>query len=45
MRQYLNELTAEMENDEYAAFMRELADWADDQAQVAEYELSEDDEF
>ena len=33
----IKERTAEMESEKYAAFMRELAEWAQMQADMAEY--------
>ncbi|MEY8687702.1 hypothetical protein AB9N12_18590 [Bacteroides sp. AN502(2024)] len=33
----IRERTVEMESEEYAAFMRELAEWAQTQADMAEY--------
>lgn len=33
----IRERTVEMESEEYAAFMQELAEWAQTQADIAEY--------
>lgn len=33
----IRERTIEMESEEYAAFMQELAEWAQTQAEMAEY--------
>lgn len=37
VKSYLTDYTSEMENDDYVEFMRELAEWASSQADVAEY--------
>ncbi len=37
VKNYLVDYTADMENDDYIEFMRGLADWASNQADVAEY--------
>lgn len=37
VKSYLTAYTSEMENDDYIEFMRELAEWASSQADMAEY--------
>ena len=37
VKNYLTAYTSEMENDDYIEFMRELAEWASSQADIAEY--------
>ncbi len=37
VKNYLVDYSADMENDDYIEFMRELAEWASNQADVAEY--------
>ena len=45
VKNYLTAYTSDMENDEYIDFMRELADWATNQADIAEYRAENLDEF
>lgn len=37
VQSYIKEHTIEMDSEEYAAFMRELAEWSQTQADMAEY--------
>lgn len=37
IKNYIQLHTSDMDNDRYAALMRELSQWADDQANIAEY--------
>lgn len=37
VQRIIRERTVEMESEEYAAFMQELAEWAQTQADMAEY--------
>lgn len=38
-KQKIKEATVELSNPEYVEFMRELSEWAENEALVAEYEL------
>lgn len=37
VQSYIKERTIEMDSEEYAAFLRELSEWAQTQADMAEY--------
>lgn len=37
VKNFLTTYTSDMENDDYIDFMRELAEWATSQADIAEY--------
>lgn len=39
IKQKIKEATVELSNPEYVEFMRELSEWAENEALVAEYEL------
>lgn len=45
VKNYLTAYTSDMENDDYIDFMRELADWATNQADIAEYRAENINEF
>lgn len=38
IKQHITEATVELSTPEYVEFMRELANWAEDRANIAEYE-------
>lgn len=38
IKQQITEATVELSTPEYVEFMRELADWAENRANIAEYE-------
>lgn len=38
IKKQITEATVELSNPEYVEFMRELANWAEDKANLAEYE-------
>ena len=38
IKQEIKEATVELSTPEYVEFMRELANWAEDEANIAEYE-------
>lgn len=38
VQQFIKERTVEMESEDYAAFMRELGEWVQMQADMAEYD-------
>lgn len=38
IKQHITEATVELSTPEYVEFMRDLANWAEDRANIAEYE-------
>ena len=45
VKNYLTSYTSDMENDDYIDFMRDLAEWATNQADIAEYRAENINEF